>query len=448
MENDIDLSGMLMNFDFRKKISDNVTSNKIINNYYNTLRTEYRDNFKMYKCISNKILRFQDCNQYWDLDYYKFQNVKIFNKTEYCKDKFCLNCKKWRQAQRMKKFLPELAKYDEDLYFVTFTVPNVNAIDVKPTIKRIFDAHRNLTRYLDGTKKTKLVDFPSMFNFIGGIRVLEISINRDRKNKYHVHLHCAYVFDGYKEPVPKTINRFSEDHHGKRKYLRKFTLHEVYLQKFWFLMYEDINLKKCDTIHTFNAINTLTNREKNFNNKGYSVTIDKFKPGEYFEMFKYMIKDSASYTDKDGNTKQEILNYDEFKTLYFSTANVRQLECYGVFKNLSDDEDLINEDEVNDIFNVLKNFLDDYEPLENIIETPIETLKSDSVYLSKSKLFTYFRKLQLEEFKDKPFDLPKNRLDSELYQYYKYLIKDMKLDSDSRKKNTTSANKVVSIVKL
>ncbi|ERK28219.1 protein rep, partial [Clostridium intestinale] len=304
------LDGMLLSHDFRRSIYDNCVGNGLIDNYYQTLKEEFGlKNSKMAINILNKQARIRQCNKYWELDYYLDQKVKDMTKTYYCKDKFCLNCKKWRQAQRMKKFLPVLQQYDDDLYFVTFTIPNCDGLQVKETIKKIFSGHKRLVDYLLGLRKTKLFD-RKMFNFIGGLRVLEISINRTSRHKYHVHLHCAYILKDFKMSTPKYQNSYSIDNSGKRDYIRKFSLEEITLQKLWFIFYNNISLKKCPTIHSYKALNSVTNREKLFDNNGYSVTIDKFKPGQYQEMFKYMIKDHATYVDENGDLRKDVLFYD------------------------------------------------------------------------------------------------------------------------------------------
>ena len=202
---DVNITPMVMPKEYLGKILEHYNSNKIIKNYYIELSNEYKDgnehhapNEAMMKNINNKIYRLDKCNKYWESDYYKKLNIKDYHKTYLCKDKFCLNCKKWRQAQRMKKFIPVLEKYDKDLYFVTLTIPNVFGADVKETINRIIKAHTKLVQYLDGTRESKLLNETSkVLNLIGGIRVLEISINRDINKKYHVHLHCAYIPKDY-----------------------------------------------------------------------------------------------------------------------------------------------------------------------------------------------------------------------------------------------------------
>jgi len=422
---------MLLSHDFRRSIYDNCVGNGLIDNYYQTLKEEFGlKNGKMAINILNKQARLRQCNKYWELDYYLDQKVKDMTKTYYCKDKFCLNCKKWRQAQRMKKFLPVLQEYDEDLYFVTFTIPNCSGLDVKKTIDKIFEGHRTLVKYLLGRVKTKMFD-KSMFNLIGGLRVLEISINRTSRNKYHVHLHCAYILKDFKMSTPKYQNCYSVDNTGKRDYVRKFSREEIVLQKLWFLFYNNVDLRSCDSIDYFKAINPLTNREKTYKNKGYSVTIDKFKPGQYQEMFKYMIKDHATYVDENGEFRKDVITYDEFKVLYFATANVRQLECFGCLKGIKDVEDDEEAEEVNELYHSFINALQAFEEPITVTETPGETLKkSDIIYVSKRKLYSYLRNLKnIEENKDKPISLIDNKLNIEEFKYYNNLIKDM-VDKD------------------
>ena len=96
------------------------------------------------------------CNKVWQLDKYENQKIKDFKKTNLCKDKFCSNCKKVKQASRMTKFIPHLDKLAEefDLYHVVLTVPNVeghNYFDLKEVIQKMFDSYRKLNHYLINT---------------------------------------------------------------------------------------------------------------------------------------------------------------------------------------------------------------------------------------------------------------------------------------------------------
>lgn len=442
---DINISSMLLNKEYRGKILENVNMNKTIENYYNRLSKEYVTKPKMYKNINNKIERLNDCNSIWESDYYENLGYKDFKKTYYCKDKFCYNCKKWRQAQRMKKFVGELSKYDDDLYFVTYTVPNVGALSVKDTIKKILCTHRVLVRYFTGNLKTRHFDF-SKFDFIGGLRVLEISINRTRKEKYHVHIHCAYILKDYKPSKPYIVNCFSVDHSGNRDYVRKFTEQEIMLQKIWFYLYNDINLKT-EIIDKNNyekevILKSGKTKMRRFENKGYSVTIDKFKPGQYQEMFKYMVKDKVKTIDEDGQEVLDVLSYDEFKTLYFSTANVRQLESYGVLKNINDDDDIIDENDVVEMYEAFKNYLNEFDTSVRIVERIDEVAMSDSIYISKNKIYGYLRKVVLDEVKENS-DIVEvdNKISVKEYKYYNSLIEEMIKDDNIKNKFASIVNK-------
>jgi len=429
---------MLLNHDYRNKILENVFSNKLIENYYYKLSEEFSNKPKMKKNINNKIERLSECNSVWKSDYYHNLNYKDFKKTYYCKDKFCYNCKKWRQAQRTKKFVGELAKYDDDLYFVTYTVPNVIGLEVKETISRIFKAHNMLTKYLEGNKKTKHFDL-EQFNFQGGLRVLEISINRTRKEKYHVHIHCAYILKDFISSKPYIQNRYSIDHSGRRDYIRLYTEQEIQLQKLWFYLYEGINLKEQVINKNIYKQDVLLKNGKTktreFENKGYSVTIDKFKSGQYQEMFKYMVKDKVKTIDENGNEVLDQLSYDEFKTLYFSTANVRQLETYGILKNIDDSDDIIEDEDVNEIYESVIGYLNKFDIPIPISERIEDVAKSNSIYITKKKIYGYLRKVVLEDMKESKGEVElNNRLNVNEFKYYDSLIQEMIKDEKIKNK--------------
>ena len=117
--------------DFINDIINNNGYNSIILDYYKRLEEEEHID------LTNKINSIDNCNSIWTLDKYELQKIKDFKKTNLCKDKFCNNCKKVKQASRLSQFVPELKKLEEefDLFHVTLTVPNVEGHDYDKLIK-------------------------------------------------------------------------------------------------------------------------------------------------------------------------------------------------------------------------------------------------------------------------------------------------------------------------
>ncbi|MFP7737970.1 protein rep, partial [Priestia aryabhattai] len=176
--------------DHIRRVVKNIEYNGIIHGHYQRLSSEV-DDFESKK-IEKRIERLDDCNKFWILDKYEKARIKDFKKTNLCKDKFCNNCKKVKQAQRMAKFIPLIKPYKKDMYQITLTVPNVKGRKLKDTIAGMFKAFGMLIRYMNGTKKIKGIDFSS-WGFEGAIRSLEITFKED---EYHPHLHALFVLKG------------------------------------------------------------------------------------------------------------------------------------------------------------------------------------------------------------------------------------------------------------
>lgn len=83
--------------------------------------------------------------------------------------------------------------------------------------------------------------------------------------------------------------------------------------------------------------------------------MDKFSENDFVEIFKYMTK----ATTEDGKT----LSYKQFKTLYYALFKVRQIQGYGIFYNLKDDEE-INFDEVNEAY---AEFIEELQTKKNLL---------------------------------------------------------------------------------
>ena len=355
-----DLKGIEVKKDYINNILvNNKYNQEVITEYYHQLQQEFKDiNFQ------NKIDNISNCNSWWLLDYYKEQKVKDFKKTNLCKDKFCNNCKKVKQASRLSKFMPLINQYKEEnnLYHLTLTVPNCEGDNLALTIKTMFESFRRLIRYLALDKKIKGLDF-EQYGYMGAIRSLEVTFKGD---SYHPHLHCILAFNNSLNNNKYIENTYSN---SKKNGHRKFTDFEILIQKIWYLLNNKIKVTK-------KAIDELE--------LGYSCTIDDIDESSAYEVFKYMTKS----TDEEKN----ILTYDNFKTLYFALHRVRQIQGYGCFYNVKDDDSVI--DEVDDLYNVIIELLKAKEnPLE-VSQTPEDLLKDDeNIIISRKKIFSYLKKL-------------------------------------------------------
>lgn len=370
-----DLKPVLIEKDFIQDLIKYREYNENIIKYYRTYAWE--KNSVKYK---NNAFNISNCNKLWYLDHYKKHDFKDFQKTSLCKDRFCANCKKVRQSIKMNRYLPLMEVHDENLYFITLTQPNCHGDNLKYNIKHIFKCFDTLLRYIDGRKKIKGIDFTS-WGYKGAIKSLEVSFKSEGRFRFHPHIHCAFVLEDFKQSKKYISNRYSKDNTGRRED-RLYTNEEVLLQKIWWLLFNNYKVTKS------NLSLVETSSGKLIRNVGYSVTIDKFKPLQYAEMFKYMVKDK----DSDGN----IMDYRTFKVLLEQLKGVKQITGHGIFYNVKDDDDDFKEfcEEIykSIVFELKKND----KPVK-ILEDLNQVYHSDSIYISRKKVYTY---LKLKNYDD------------------------------------------------
>lgn len=238
-----------------KKIKDYIIPPKeIYNNYvsqkrngrtiifYKKLLEEKNELY--FKKIKSRLEKISECNQYWELDFYKNQEIKVFNRTNLCNDKFCANCRKVKQSLRFERFKPLLLEHKENLYHLVLTVPNCYGDNLYETIQSMFKSFRYLIRYLNGTKKIKGLDF-NVLGYKGALRSLEVTSNNDT---YHAHLHVGIVLEGSINFSKTNINKFSFSNRSKK--ITRFSNLEVLIQKIWYLLNTNKRV-------TFNNINSL-----------------------------------------------------------------------------------------------------------------------------------------------------------------------------------------------
>lgn len=351
--------------DYLLKVHNNNNYNKVIVDYYQRLSEEKGNSFGSTNKALHKVDSVTNCHKRFIIDRYDYNLIKDFKSTNLCRDKFCNNCKKLKQASRMSKYIPELSKYKDNLYHITFTIPNVPGNELKDTLKKMSKSFSRLTEYFRlKRKRFFLYDYFENLGFIGAIRSLEITFKLD---SYHPHYHCAFAFTNL--TLDKTIeNSYSKDYYNNRSD-RLFSEFEIIIQKIWYLLMNDIRVTK-----------------ENFDNLdlGYSCICDKFDDDDYIELFKYMTKE----TDEKNN----ILTYDNFKTLFFATYGIKQIQGYGELYKINDEN---IEEEVDKTYTSIIKFLKCHELPVEVIERPIDLL-NDNVYtlISRKKIYQYLKKLK------------------------------------------------------
>jgi hypothetical protein len=266
----------------------------------------------------------------------------------------------------MVRFMPEIEKYRQyGLYQMVLTIPNVNGYELQESIERLLKAFKQLTRYFTGNIKIKGLDI-AKWGYKGAIRSLEITY---QGNEYHPHLHVLLCMtDDLGKKYIK--NDYSYDRNKIREN-RLFSEKEILIQKIFCLLVNGIEVNKIN----------LKNRKI-----GYSCMIEKFNDDDYVEVFKYLVKGDEL---DPGSNEKLIMSYDNFKVLYDSLMNVRQLQGYGCFYNIKDCEISELADET---YYAVINELKLKESPEVVLEKPQE-LVDDKEYLiiSKKRIYSYLK---------------------------------------------------------
>lgn len=357
----------LRNLELDKQTLATIEKNRDYNNkilsFYENLKLDPFYKHESQK-IYNKIENMSACNSLFEIDFYEKQKVKDFKRTNLCKDKFCNNCKKVKQASRMAQFIPEIEKYKKyGLYHLVLTAPNVPADELNNEIKKQLKAFPRLIRYFKGHEKIKGLDFIKM-GYMGAFRSLEVTY---KENSYHPHIHALLVFDKLDISDKNIVNDYSINHFKNGEITRKFSEFEILMQKIWRLLLtgETVTKKNIDSLEI-----------------GYSCMIDEFQENDYFELFKYMTK----------NSSETFMTYDNFRTLHQALYNVRQIQGYGCLFRLKDND---IENEVIEIYDKIIENLKKIEDAELLYESPSDLLlDSDNLLISRKKIHEYIRKIK------------------------------------------------------
>lgn len=372
MKTQLDIENSIITEDFLKNVVSNIEYNKIIIDYFEKYSKEQEKLKKSGKefsfnpdTIFNNSVNIGLCNKFWELDKYEIQKIKDYQRTNLCKNKFCSNCKKVKQASRMARYIPELEKYKNNLYHLVLTLPNCNGNTLRSTINHMAICFRNLIRIIRGDRKIKGLDFSS-WGYEGAVRSLEVTFEGD---SYHPHYHVAIVLDNDFMDKKSISNTYSFNYRTSIPELKRlFNKEEILIQKIWYLL---INKK----IVTKNNIDDL--------DIGYSCMIDKFQENDFAELFKYLTKE----VQEDG----KVLDYNNFKMLYKGLYRLKQIQGYGCLYQITDEGDLESlEEEYEKLIKGLK----ERENPEKVIETPQDLIKNNEYLLiSRKSYFKYLRDL-------------------------------------------------------
>jgi hypothetical protein len=99
----------------------------------------------------------------------------------YCKNRWCLVCNSIRTAQLIKRYNPVLSTW-QNKYFVTLTIPNLEADDVKESVEVM---QKVFTTCKERLRKRAQRGQAERFK---GLRKLEVTYNPER-NDFHPHYH-------------------------------------------------------------------------------------------------------------------------------------------------------------------------------------------------------------------------------------------------------------------
>lgn len=152
---------------------------------FSRLSSEYPDLRDMYL---RKFYSVSSCGNHVQFAHKVLPDGVIENKGRlhsvyFCKNRLCPTCA-WRRSLKISSQVASVVRYLEGKYvflFVTLTVPNVPASELKKACSSLYKSYNRLVRYKEVNKVLK-----------GAFRALEVTYNSDAAT-YHPHLHCIWA---------------------------------------------------------------------------------------------------------------------------------------------------------------------------------------------------------------------------------------------------------------
>lgn len=408
-------------------VLERISNNDVIAGFYRQLFEQTGNDryFALHYEVAN-------CSKNWYFDMHRKLKIADLIRVQLCHNRFCPNCQKMIQATRLKRFTPVLLDTSDtkDLFHMVLTVPNVTAPYLRTTVSILFEAFARLVRLLRGTDKLRGVDLKPL-GFSAALRNTEITFNTTRRD-YHPHLHTIIAFDRglYMPKIHR--NKFSYDKNGGQRLLkRQFSDFELFLQKVWRLLVDQIAArvyryglrlseplrsgsplysvfgdgKPCSTGQkgkrnalTLDAVRALSNDD------GYSVILDSVENGHFVQVFKYAFKLQSE--------DSQLMDFEQFETIRGALHGRKTIQGYGYWYNMQGDDYI--DDSLDEFFNVFKAYLWQIDYPDSVNLSPEEVLHmiSEGAYtcITRRKLQHILEDMTADELlshKDEIPPLPK-----------------------------------------
>lgn len=354
----------------------------------------------------------EGCGQTLFFDFHHKTEIADLIRIHLCHDRFCFNCGKMKQVTALQRFLPPILALsdDYDIYHLVLTAPNVPGEYLKSYRGVFYKAFPRLIRFLQGLDKIRNVDLRPL-GYKAALRNTEITY---KDKGYHLHLHVILALRKGLQLPKKYKNKFSYNYvkdkrtgKTRRVFVRYFSALEIFLQKLWRLLVDQITLQvfkfglllseplspssplykvfadnvalKCSSEKKKGKI-TLDAIRAMGKDDGYSVILDPVSNENFVQVFKYAFK----VRDED----DAFMSYDNFVDLENAVAGKRLMQGYGAWHNLKCDEDI--DESIDEFFEVLKAYLWQIDYPESVNLTPDEALtqikEGRYTFITRSKI--------------------------------------------------------------
>jgi len=320
---------MELDDNYFKKLKEYKENAKRNISFFYQLANEYKNNNGKYFAytLTKRAERIENCINYWEWNKYILNNVKELRLVNRCKDLFCQNCRIVNISKAIINFMPAFNRMipcGYTPYHLVLTVPNIYREYLSDEIKKMNIAFAKLWRwiYQDFNKNGSYYGGykDRLFEAVGAVRVLELTVQKSDLNYLHVHFHVILFLNNAEEEL---FFKYIEGGYQYRsnRYIY-YSDADIEFQKLWRKAYDNKNIKEIK--------NTSDDWHDN-----YICNIDEVKNSHgLYEVFKYCFKDI------------DIKNLEIFKCLLLGLRGKRIRQGYGALYNIKVDDRDLSDDEL------------------------------------------------------------------------------------------------------